>query len=842
MHTVADSPALPPNSIKSRTAFLIANAHIDPVWLWQWEEGLGAALSTFRSAANLCEEFESFVFNHNEALLYEWVEEYEPALFRRIQRLVERGRWHIMGGWYLQPDCNLPSGESMARQIERGRHYFAEKFKARPTTAINFDPFGHSHGLVQILNRYGFDSYLICRPDNKFCPLPGNDIIWKGFDGSEVMVRRVPELYNSPMGKAREHAEKRLGDSVSDFSECVLWGVGNHGGGPSRKDLEDLAQSEGGLNGWSWQHATPEDYFQALSEHREELPVIAHDLNRWAVGCYTSQVRIKQEHRLLENELFRAEKMATHAAALDLMEYPEEQLRIAERDLLISEFHDILPGSSIQAVEEASLRLLNHGREIASRATTRAFYALLAGQPDADEGTYPVLIYNPHPHELEAEIDIEFQMADQNWNDPMGVEVKEVSTGNILPSQLEKEACNMPLDWRKRVLFRAKLPAAAMSRFDLRLVETNQVPLSSTEVTSEIITIPNENLTVTICRQTGRLLSIVQDGQEQIGPEGAGLEVVADVADSWVGQDTRLGDVIGQFTALDPRQAAAYAGLDAQQADSLEAVRVLEEGSVRTVVEALCGWGDSLAQILYTIPHQGTRLGVEVRLHWSGKDQAVKWSQSLPQTVSIFTGQTMFGHHELPFDGTECVFHQWCGIENTGGYGNYLVNADLYGGDCDGKHLRLTLVRGAAYSAHAWEDREYLPKDRFIPRMDQGERHFRFWLENGPVDELAPNLDNLALTLNQPPFALQVFPSGEGQSLPPGSRLSNEVLMLSSLRQGNGKQNAVELRLFNPTAQRQATSFSWLGQDLGQVSLEPHSFAGWQIEDSAIYPVDYAAV
>lgn len=116
----------------NKRAYLICNAHIDPVWLWQRPEGAATAVSTFRIAADFCEEFDGFVFNHNEALLYEWVEEFEPALFTRIQRLVKEGKWHIMGGWYLQPDCNMPSGESFIRQIMAGRTYFEEKFGQRP--------------------------------------------------------------------------------------------------------------------------------------------------------------------------------------------------------------------------------------------------------------------------------------------------------------------------------------------------------------------------------------------------------------------------------------------------------------------------------------------------------------------------------------------------------------------------------------------------------------------------------------------------------------------------------------------------------------------------------------
>ena len=111
---------------KKKRIHLVCNANIDPVWLWQWEEGAAEAVSTFRTAADFCEEYDGFIFNHNEALLYKWIEEYEPELFKRIQKLVKEGKWHIMGGGYLQPDCNMPSGESLIRQGLKGKTSFGE--------------------------------------------------------------------------------------------------------------------------------------------------------------------------------------------------------------------------------------------------------------------------------------------------------------------------------------------------------------------------------------------------------------------------------------------------------------------------------------------------------------------------------------------------------------------------------------------------------------------------------------------------------------------------------------------------------------------------------------------
>jgi alpha-mannosidase len=116
--------------------FLICNAHLDPVWLWTWEEGAAEAISTFRAAAGMCEEYDGFIFCHNEAVLYQWIQEYEPDLFVRIQALVKEKKWHIMGGWYLQPDINMPAGESIVRQIMTGRRYFKKYFGVAPETAV----------------------------------------------------------------------------------------------------------------------------------------------------------------------------------------------------------------------------------------------------------------------------------------------------------------------------------------------------------------------------------------------------------------------------------------------------------------------------------------------------------------------------------------------------------------------------------------------------------------------------------------------------------------------------------------------------------------------------------
>ena len=421
----------------SKRIHMVCNAHLDPVWQWTWEEGAAETLSTFRVAAKLCRQFDGFIFNHNEALLYRWIEEYEPALFAEIQALVREGKWHIMGGWHLQPDCNMPSGESFVRQIQSGRQYFKEKFGTEPTTAINFDPFGHTRGLVQILAKSGYDSYLFGRPGGNDTPLPAELFTWVGYDGSRVTAYRRCG-YKSMLGEATKKVEEIVEACPENGTEICLWGVGNHGGGPSEKDLCDIEKLQKTIReeGVELIHSTPEDYFRAV--RGKALPEYAGDLNAWAVGCYTSMARIKQQYRRTESDYFTAEQMAAIASAQGLMQYPKEELQQAMYDLLTVQFHDILPGTSIQPAEDAALQMLSHGAQILSRVRMRAFFALSGGQKPPTPTEIPILVYNPFPFPVEGDFACEMMLWDQNWADEFSIP-QVMQDGKALPTQCEKE-------------------------------------------------------------------------------------------------------------------------------------------------------------------------------------------------------------------------------------------------------------------------------------------------------------------------------------------------------------------------------------------------------------------
>jgi alpha-mannosidase len=788
----------------NRTIHLICNAHLDPVWLWEWEEGAAAAISTFRTAADLCEEFGAFVFNHNEVILYGWVEAYEPALFARIQRLVREGRWHIMGGWFLQPDCNMPSGESFTRQVLLGRQYFREKFGARPTTAINFDPFGHTRGLVQIMARSGYDSYVFCRPGQDDCPLPDGPFVWEGYDGSRVLAVRPWGHYLSALGRATEKVSRYVETRPGDDPGILLWGVGDHGGGPSLADVQALGEMIAARDDVRLCHATPEDFFAAVRAQAKDLPVRRADINPWGVGCYTSMALSKYKHRLLENELYAAEKMLAAAWAHGLLDYPQAELREAQRDLATAEFHDILPGSSIQPVEEMALRLMDHGLEIVSRARARAFFALAAGQPAAAPGEIPILVYNPHPYPVDALVECEFQLADQNWGADFTIATA-YQGGQALPTQVEQELSSLNLDWRKRVVFRAHLAPSQMNRFDCRLERVPSRP-RPVQPEGDAIHFRNDMMEMTINMRTGWIDAYRVGGQDLLGPGAGQLLVMADSPDPWGMRVRSFRKRAGAFRLLSPRKSAWLAGVAAQ---TLAPVRVIEDGPARMVVEALFGYGSSHLVVRYNLPKQGAEIEIEARVHWNEKDQMLKLALPFANREARLLGQVAFGVEVLPTNGDEVVAQKWLALVPREGDGPALtvINDRTYGADCRAGALRLSLLRSPGYAAHPILDRPVLPEDRYSPRIDQGERLFRFWLEGGPAAERLAAVDRQALAHNERPMALSFFPNGSGALPGPSLTLSDAVVQVTAVKQAEDGQGLV-VRLYEPTGQARETTLS----------------------------------
>ncbi len=757
---------------------LICNAHIDPIWQWDWPEGVSAVLSTFHSAVRLAEKFD-YIFCHNEVTVYKYVEEYAPALFEKIKALVKCGKWHIMGGWYLQPDCNIPSGESFVRQIREGQRYFKEKFGIIPTTAVNFDPFGHTVGLVQIIKKCGQDSYMFMRPNAGELHLPDNPFIWRGLDGSEIKAFRTGP-YNSPLGKSASTIQNQTKKQNAPIW-MIPWGVGNHGGGPSEKDLADIEKELLTADDVRYIHSTPEDFFAKISPSA----VFDRSLHISMPGCYTSMRSIKQLYAQLENELFFAEKIASVAYATGaLPNYPEQELRTATEDLLNAQFHDVLPGTSVQCGEEAGIRFLNHGMLEAERVKIKAYFALSANQEPAKKGEYPIVIFNPHAYETEENVECEFMLADQNWDEKTESFITLLdSDGNTVPYQLIKEESNLNLDWRKRIIFKAKMAPLSMTRYSVYVDYKEK----QTAEKNGTFVFDNGRKHVEIDPETGLLRSYRIDGVEYLRG-GFGLVGFDDNADPWAmgsHQLARLGENESPFV-LSATPCGPFKGM--------RSVQTVENGDIYLGIEAFFEQRNSRARILYKIYKNTDDIDIDVTLYMGDIDRIVKLK--LPFVVEgHLIGQTAFGTEELFTDARENVAHRFVAVDTTERC-IALLNRDVYGSHYENGSLYMSLVRGITYCAHPIQKRPLIPTDRFTKKADQGENRYSFRLT--VCGRTA--LERKTQTFVTKPYALNIFPvptdtSGIGDF---NIELGDNATAVTAIKKADGR-DAILIRVLNNT-------------------------------------------
>lgn len=784
-----------------RKIHLICNAHLDPVWLWQRTEGMAEAMATFRIAADFCEKYDGFVFNHNESVLYEWVLENDPELFERIKKLVKQGKWRIMAGWYLQPDVLMPNGESIIRQIKTGNEFFEKHFGKIPKTAIGFDAFGHSKGLVQILKKCGYDNYAYLRPREKEC----GPFIWRGFDGSEVTALKLYEWYNTPKGEALDRIKNYNKDFPNRELNAVTWGIGNHGGGPSEKDLNDINRFAEECTDAEIVHSDFDSYFNELD--KSSLEVLDESITHCMVGCYTSMVRVKQAHRRLESRIAMCEKMLWQSG----ISYDKEKFNDAEKALLFCEFHDILPGSAIRRAEEDSLRLLGGGDEIIDKLIAKSFFRLTSGQKKAAEGEIPILIYNPHPYPIEEDFDVEFQLAEQNPPERGIFDVKvRDENGEYILSQLELADSVHPMDWRKKVVFRAVAKPMGITRFDCALQrDMDFVKIKPYTAENNKIHLTNEHLDVIINLVNGEIEKYFADGKNVIN--SIKLKAYKDGTDPWGMTVDSFSDCVGEFIAKGE-------------------ARVIENGDIRTKIQTVLQFADSSAVMTYTFSKNSPYMDINVRLLSAQENVMYKLciETGLDKSAKAYC-QTMFGTEQSHKDGKESVFQKWCGLDD-GENSVSVLNYGTYGGSFDGNEIRISLLRTPVYSAHPIDSSvELVLEDRAYDRIDMGERIFDFRL---CVNEKF--IDAEAESFNQKPYVLAMFPSGCGEKIEKPVSVDNRHIILTALK---NTDNGSLARFYNSTSKKQSMN-AVVGDESITAEFTPFEVKTFVISDGKIRETD----
>ena len=629
------------------------------------------------------------------------------------------------------------------------------------------------------MKKCGQDSYLFARPFSHELSLPCDQFIWRGLDGSEIKATRLTGGYGSPLGRSANSIKSK--GKWQKSPGAALWGVGNHGGGPSRKDLADIKEQLLTDEEVEYVHSTPEAFFAEI----KPTDVVDTSLHISMPGCYTSMYRVKKMHAMLENEISVAEKIASVAYLSGALEnYPEKELNVAVEDLLNAEFHDVLPGTSVQCGEDAGLRLLNHGMLEAERVKIKAYFALSASERPAAEGEYPVVVFNPHPYELCDNVECEFTLADQNWSEEIESRITVVDeNGQAVPYQVIKEESNLTLDWRKRIIFAARLKPLKLTRYS---VYVSFIEKKSSEKESAFV-FDNGHKYVEIDGQSGLISSYKIDGVEYLG-EGFGLCSFDDNADPWgmsKEQLSRMGNGERAFS-LSKEPNGVFKGM--------KSVQVVENGDIYLGIESFFECDSTRARILYKIYKNNDDVDIDVTLYMGDINRIIKLKMPILAKGELI-GQAPFGTDTLFTDGRENVAGRFVAIDK-GDTCIALFNQGVYGSHYENGNLYMSLVRGVTYCAHPIGERELIPLDRFTKKIDQGENNYSFRLT---VTNRA-QLERRALEFTQKPYALNIFPVPTSKSTKNDFCVSvgGETVTVNTVKKAYGK-NATIFRLFNNT-------------------------------------------
>jgi alpha-mannosidase len=338
---------------KTLTVLCPAHAHIDMNWMWRFDETVAITLDTMRTMLTLMTEYPAFAFSQSQASVYRIVEQYDPDMLKEIKKRVKEGRWEVTASTWVESDKNIPNGESLARHALYTKRYLSDLLDIKgESLMLDFEPdtFGHSRNVPEILSRAGVRWYYHCRGFEEHTLYR-----WQAPSGAQVIAYRDPFWYNGEISPAMAAAVPDFCKKQGMDAMLRVYGVGDHGGGPTRRDLERIID----MDSWPlfprFRFATFREFFSLAEKTAEKLPVVNRELNFVFTGCYTSQSRIKAANRIAENRLVEAETASSIASLVTSSPYKRAPLARAWEAALFNHFHDIIPGSGTVDTREYAM-------------------------------------------------------------------------------------------------------------------------------------------------------------------------------------------------------------------------------------------------------------------------------------------------------------------------------------------------------------------------------------------------------------------------------------------------------------------------------------------------------
>ncbi len=696
-----------PASASAPVATAVGHAHIDTAWLWPVDESIRKCARTFSSQLRLLERYPDYVFGASQAQHYAFVRDRYPEIYRAIRRRVAEGRWEVQGGMWVEADCNLISGESMIRQILHGKNFFREEFGVDVTNLWLPDVFGYSAAMPQILLKSGIDALITQKMSwNQVNDFPHTTFRWRGIDGSEVIAHFPPENnYNSLLDA------DALVPGMENFREkgfldefLSLFGVGDGGGGPKEEQIEcglRLRDCEGAPR---VRFGAASGFLDRLRARRAELAVwdgeLYLELHR---GTLTTQAEVKRGNRRGEEILRAAELLAS---MLPASEYPAARLDRLWKLLLLNQFHDILPGSSIARQYERT-----HAEH---RIVLEECEAILASAADhlfrRDEDA--MALFNPHSAGFDGAVTL-----------PPGWAGAVDAAGAALPAQREGDQA---------------LARVRIEPFGFATLRKSPVP-AGLAAARDALTLENDLVRYELDANGALLAAFDKESSREIlasGETGNRLTLYEDRPNDWDAWDI---DLFYEAAIVEHARAAAAA----------EAVG----GAARQTIRVDLLVGDSRIRQTIHLRPGSRRLDFETEIDWRERHRMLRVCFPVHVRATEASYEIQYGHVRRPTHRNtswdlarfEATAHRYVDLSGAD-YGVALLNDGKYGHKVVENRLDLNLLRSPCYpDADA----------------DRGTHRFTYALYPHPGDLAGSDVVEQAASLNEPPLRFPGRAAGE---------------------------------------------------------------------------------
>ncbi len=678
---------------------LIANAHLDPIWLWNWQAGVDEALATFRSAVDRCHEYPEFRYTRGEAWLYEWVEDLDPGLFREVGALVAAGRWSIAGGQWIQPDANLPTAAGWRKQIELGQRYFRDRFGVCPTIGYNVDTFGHPATLPDLLHAVGYHGYIFHRPNESQVKLPAQTFRWRGSGGAEIIGFRIAPAYVTRSDDLHGQIDLSVTAADPSFGHTMMfYGLGNHGGGPTKANIEWLMKHRNDFEGVELRFSTIDDFYREAEARRDLMPVVDFELQKTFPGCYSVMHDIKQIQHRGERMLEQAEELARvfgmegegTRAVLDRIDG-------AWKDLAFTQFHDILAGTSVPSSYLSTRHMQGRASIIAEeeivRVTRRHARATLPS-----EDVQRLVLLNGCDHDFSGHVECEPFIDFDDWRDRWFADEE----GRPVPFQLITSEANTGA-MIHRVVMAVDIPARGRRVLSLLDDPSIVAPASPVPVRVNGSSLSSGDLEI----KTGPrgVASLIWQGREILGADGISLHLREDHGDTWVFHQTGFNERV------------------VDQLDQLEWI-VEDAGSLRARLFADQTIGDSKIRLGVTLYAGKPEIHLHLQVVFAERHKILQMPIQLASPPTGWTSGLAGGCVNRSPGLDEMPFCGWDSVLGTG-HNLSLHTPDAYSSRLDGDVWQISLLRSPLM---AWTGDSELPPAFSRCFSDQGWHDFHFIL------------------------------------------------------------------------------------------------------------------